>query len=351
MQKSNNMRTANTLKGIAIMAVLINHYLNLNVIGDSTEFANAWIAIFFFLSGYGLFLSLDNLNNKFNNYRLFYIKRIVRIYPLLWLSWFIQMLVTNGRVSLWVPTGIHGSGHYWFIPAILQCYLVAPVTYLAVRRRPLFTVVTLSIVVLAVNYIIIFNNLFSKANIMLNFFNTRWRTIYFFHIIVFSFGMLFAVKFRWYIATHSKLVHKFFFWILLLIINLLMLELKINFNINTYAKISFHVIPVFLVLLFSVYVLRYSIENSFFEFFGKISYSIYLFHMSLYLGMNNIFSFRKNSIGELLTTLIAFPFFIIILSYIENKADVFSGNLFGLITKRIAKPLEGPRLSSKKSNS
>ena len=43
----NSFEPTNTLKGIAIIAVLINHYLNMNVSTDSSGFANLLLARIF----------------------------------------------------------------------------------------------------------------------------------------------------------------------------------------------------------------------------------------------------------------------------------------------------------------
>jgi peptidoglycan/LPS O-acetylase OafA/YrhL len=59
MQRYNNesIKTTNTLKGFAILAVIINHFTNIFISNNYGGFANQIIAIFFFVSGYGLFNS------------------------------------------------------------------------------------------------------------------------------------------------------------------------------------------------------------------------------------------------------------------------------------------------------
>jgi peptidoglycan/LPS O-acetylase OafA/YrhL len=173
-----SIETTNTLKGIAISAVLINHYLNLNISGDSTGFANAWIAIFFFLSGYGLFHSLTR-HNLYNarEWFLFYYQRIVRVFPLLWIAWFIDLIVRRGNISLWTPTGIHASGHYWFIPALLQCYLVSPVIYLAIKKRPIISLFTLLGILISVNYFLLGHQAPAFITKIAKFIHANWRGI------------------------------------------------------------------------------------------------------------------------------------------------------------------------------
>jgi peptidoglycan/LPS O-acetylase OafA/YrhL len=92
-------KATETLKGLAIFVVLINHYLNDNFSGNYGGFANITISIFFLLSGYGIYLTLDKrfADNKFSWQALgaFYYDRLIRIFPLFWLALVIQTLVTQ----------------------------------------------------------------------------------------------------------------------------------------------------------------------------------------------------------------------------------------------------------------
>lgn len=94
--------TTDTLKGVGISAVLINHYLNHNVSGDMKGFAAQWIFLFFVISGYGLSHSLEKrfstgITLKF--LILYYFSRFVRIFPLLWVAFFFNLWVTKQSLS------------------------------------------------------------------------------------------------------------------------------------------------------------------------------------------------------------------------------------------------------------
>jgi peptidoglycan/LPS O-acetylase OafA/YrhL len=154
--------TTNTLKGIAISAVLMNHYLNLNVSRDYVGFGNLWISVFFILSGYGLSRSLDRrfettIYSK--ELFLFYYERFIRIFPLLWLAWFIELIVKGGHLSPWILSGIHAKGHYWFIPALLQCYILSPWIYLGIRKKPFIFVAILITAFVTVNFLLLNNHI------------------------------------------------------------------------------------------------------------------------------------------------------------------------------------------------
>ena len=330
--KTKNLKTVgttNTLKGIAILAVLINHYLNLNISGNSTGFANAWIAIFFFLSGYGLFHSLKHQNlYTTKDLLLFYYQRIIRIFPLLWIAWIIELMVRRGNISFWIPTGIHASGHYWFIPALLQCYLLSPAIYLSIKNRSIISFLSF------LSMLILVNLLGRQAPLIIkiaSFFHICWRGIYFLHILVFFFGMLTPsiispLKERKYDVTYI-----FIFWFYIFLIISLMIFLKIYSHANFIMVFAFNVAPLFFIILLCCYSIRYSIKIQFLEYLGSISYSIYLFHMSYYLLVSNLGAFSNNSTKELIAYIIIFPLFILICDYIERFGRSLNKKLKSLV--------------------
>lgn len=326
-----SIETSNTLKGIAISAVIINHYLNLNVSGDSRGFANAWIAVFFFVSGYGLFHSLNrrNLSNA-RELLAFYYQRIIRIFPLLWIAWIIGLIVRGGKMSPWILTGIHASGHYWFIPALLQCYLVSPVIYLGIKKKS-------TISLFAFLFMLVLINFFGyQASPIItkwaSFFHMRWREIYLLHILVFLLGMLIPSIIN--IPSKKRdfgLLFDFLFWLFIFFITTFMVFLKIYSQANPIIKLSFNIVPLFLMMLLCVYSLYFSIKNQFLEYLGSISYSIYLLHIFYYLLISDIGAFPNNSIKELIAYIVFFPIFIIICRHIENLGNYINRKLRPLV--------------------
>jgi peptidoglycan/LPS O-acetylase OafA/YrhL len=137
---SNRQKTA-SLKGLAILAVLVNHYLNAYVSRDYAGYANGIIALFFILSGYGLFFSLaktPSLDRQSLTH--FYGRRFLRIYPLFWLALLGAALFQQKSFSIATILAFplhQASGIYWFISSLMQCYLVAPFLHLLLRTRGL----------------------------------------------------------------------------------------------------------------------------------------------------------------------------------------------------------------------
>ena len=325
-----SIETTNALKGIAISAVLINHYLNLNISIDGKGFANAWLSVFFFLSGYGLFYSLNS--RELRNARdllLFYYQRVVRLFPLLWLAWIIEVITTRGKMSLWTLTGIHGSGHYWFIPALLQCYLVSPLIYLGIKKKFTIFIFSFLLVLVLVNYLG-----HQAPPIILKraaFFHLRWRQMFFFHILFFMLGMLFPLIIIPSKKRYSGLVSISLFWVFTFFITIFMIALKIYSQSNSIAKLSFNIAPLFLITLLCAYSLYYSIRIQCLEYLGSISYSVYLFHMSYYKSISDMGAFPKNSVKELIAYIIVFPIFIFICWQMENLGNYISRKLRSLV--------------------
>jgi len=121
------------LKGLAILVVMMNHYhnnyYNLGMVG----YAHGVISIFFVLSGYGNFHSLDNSDASLGDTAgSFLIKRLVRIFSLCWVYLFI-CVVGGNKLSVLKIFAIDSSGA-WFVPAILICYLVAVPLFEMLKR-------------------------------------------------------------------------------------------------------------------------------------------------------------------------------------------------------------------------
>jgi peptidoglycan/LPS O-acetylase OafA/YrhL len=139
MQKKQNIVLV--LKGFAIIIVLINHYINSYLSPNYQGYANGIIALFFVLSGYGIFYSLDKYSevNK-ETIQQFLWKRCLRIFPLYWLSLFLYFGWVNSSLPDYILETVlalphfQATGIYWFITSLIQCYLLAPLLYLISQK-------------------------------------------------------------------------------------------------------------------------------------------------------------------------------------------------------------------------
>ena len=121
-------KSINYLRGLAIISVLYYHF-----IGHNGAYANTIISIFFVVSGYGLYYSLEKRFNEgvsFGKIFEFYVARFFRIYILLFVGLFIYSHYYNETYNWLAFSGLYITGPYWFISAIIHCYIVSVPLYL-----------------------------------------------------------------------------------------------------------------------------------------------------------------------------------------------------------------------------
>lgn len=127
--------TTAALRGIAILIVLVSHFLtNFIVSHDSFGHAgNAAVALFFIASGYGNAWSLEKRQAGGHfSLRRFYGDRFFRLYPLYWLALCGIWASTKVAPDIWAISGVKTP--YWFVGAIIQCAVVAPLLYGILKR-------------------------------------------------------------------------------------------------------------------------------------------------------------------------------------------------------------------------
>ncbi|EKO40559.1 MAG: putative acyltransferase [Solidesulfovibrio magneticus str. Maddingley MBC34] len=127
--------TTAALRGIAILIVLLSHFLT-NFVVSHDRFGhagNAAVALFFIASGYGNAWSLTKRHaGGCFCLRDFYRDRFFRLYPLYWLALGCIWASTKAAPDVWAISGVKTP--YWFVGAIIQCAAVAPFLYDILRR-------------------------------------------------------------------------------------------------------------------------------------------------------------------------------------------------------------------------
>lgn len=132
------------LMGFAMLIIVLFH---VNVARQDAFFGlhrlgNLGVDIFLFLSGIGLWFSWTKHPEVWRFYR----RRLIRIYPawlIIALIYFVprlwqQPLLLAGEVLFNVRFWTNDEGVFWFIPAILAMYLLAPHYMRLIQRRPLW---------------------------------------------------------------------------------------------------------------------------------------------------------------------------------------------------------------------
>lgn len=335
---SDTRESGNILKGVAILCVLINHYLNLYTDLKSGGFANIIVSIFFLLSGYGIFYSIEN-NGIFSKFSLgeffvFFRNRFIKIFPIFWIALCIQMLVVGHFFPPLMFFGYHAEGHYWFISSIIQCYLFTPFLVVLLRYR-YFTFIAISGFMLFVNFIIPQNHDIAS---IINFFHLSkapYLGIDFLHTYIYFIGMCIR-KFKLdskaineKIKSDSK--REYFIFIFLLFI----------YAIYSVLEKFFLPLPVLgnitILISFSIYTLRSKIYSDnfimkFLFFLGQASFPIYLFHMSYYFLLKKIWIFNEGYLFSMLLTVILLPAFIRFVYLIERRVNQLSQKTLLLTT-------------------
>ena len=119
------------LMGWSILWVMMLHFTfnQIKPLGFIAQYGFAGVDIFLFVSGFGLFHSLD----KDNNLVRFYRKRLLRIFPTYYILGFItNLLLTHDDIKTFLfrysTIGFWIDREYaeWFIPSIILLYFIAP---------------------------------------------------------------------------------------------------------------------------------------------------------------------------------------------------------------------------------
>lgn len=146
-------RQRTVLMGIAMLLVILFH------VGGSnheslwlclSRCGNVGVDMFLFLSGIGLWFAWEKRNTETPGHKFllsFYVRRYRRIYP----AWLIiaclyyiplyadgKLSMADTLLSITINWGFweHDEGTFWFIPAIMMLYTLAPAYLTLIRRWP-----------------------------------------------------------------------------------------------------------------------------------------------------------------------------------------------------------------------
>lgn len=332
----NSRRDVTTwLKGVAILSVLTNHFLDVYITKAFSGYANGIISLFFIISGCNMYFSLEQHRHvNLSSVTYFFLKRFFRIYPLFWLS-FVLVCVYHHRlypaVTFFLPN-FRTMITYWFINALIQCYLIAPLLYLFLRR---YGVVKYSV---GVTIVILFLNIYpSFSSITNEVFFVKYKWLFMLHILLFAIGMTFPLIIRRIersMAIDNKIV------ILSLVVFLVFVHLTRHRGIvSPNAYLIFVPLFVLSALWFCFCaILNFSIPSFRWVFvgIGTYSYSLYLFHFDYFFLLKRMGLVSQNNFMSMMSVLICFPIFCTFCYFLEtyvgkatsfllSKTDGFAG--------------------------
>ena len=288
------------LRGIAILLVICCH--NLDFL-PHFEFGRVGVDLFFVLSGFLITDILLNKRESKNFLQNFYIRRILKIFPLYYgvlLLFFVvapalQSLYTQynyyhgHQALLWLhlqnwlsiihrpPGDSMVLNHFWSLSVEEQFYLFWPFVILAIKDTRRLAQIAFAILITCI--LCRFSSWLSFGN---NF--TAFYFQYMTHVDGICIGTLIAL---WRFSSHEQSKKK--------IIHLALLAAGSYILLFTLAKTVFHNLPTFpflgytmIAVIFGLIVFfavekrniysKLLLENPVLKFFGRISYGLYVYH-------------------------------------------------------------------------
>jgi peptidoglycan/LPS O-acetylase OafA/YrhL len=338
------------LRGIAIMIVLLFHYLNNaflnnselnlfeNLISKITSYGWAGVNLFFVISGFLIGTILLKNRKATNFFKTFYIRRVLRIIPLYYtflLIYFLSNLLFQSSdlvlfekpISIWKyfvfiqNFSMSSMGHFgpnaltptWSLAIEEQFYLVIPFLFYFFDTKKLITISFLLIIfsvyfrINSVNWYMEYTHFFSRIDspligiiVSIIYFNSNE-----------TFNLMKGKNF------------KYFTVILVAILILFLIKKQINHTLISYVFGG--------LLLFSLQskpnkIVYKIIVNNFTLFLGKYSYFIYLFHQlinGMFFGLvfhcNPVLNTYNDYLMEVISLFSTLFLAIISFKYYESK--------------------------------
>ena len=293
-------KTINSLKGIAILGIMLVHsgctlpgILNEVVLNGARG-----VQLMFVINGYLIFKSLDNAKEKELTLKQWYRGKFIRIIPLYWLFTILHLLVFGTGERFWIGplkgvSGlniicnllcIHGFFPYyinsinlnWFIADLAIWYLIAPVCYKLFNS--LEKMIGCLMIIVPIDYILLF--LMGRYPLISN--EGIWHdytTILCFPaelpIIMLGCAIYYVVKEGKIVNIHKATSYKCLFFAFVCLPFLCVGSEKFNI----YSRMFSFGICFAIIMLSQLVHPTVMLNNSFFAIFGKYSYGIYLCHI------------------------------------------------------------------------
>lgn len=325
MPGSDTKTSTDYLKGIAISAVILGHYIR----GYHPElslliFGNYFVALFFILSGYGLYFSIYSSVKKDNIFIIhkYIVKRAVRLYPLYWIFYLTGLRSDFGKFDIITFLGFNFSepDFLWFIPAIIQCYIAAPFLYFALQkchplRYLLYCTITLIVINLILEYI-------EFPNVCV----WSYRTLYFSHIYLLAIGFSFPLLIEKY---NIRRIEAYLFILLFLMVLSVYNGKRLSILDPALYRLN-NILFLLLVSSFSFLFIKYNQWNIFqkiFTLMGTYSYSLYIFHGKYFSSLHIIGLIQKDNLVNIAFVVVTFPILISICALIEETV----GSKFNIV--------------------
>jgi len=281
---------------------MMNHYHNNYYDVGLVGYAHGVISIFFVLSGYGNFHSLNNSGTSLWNTSVsFLIKRLVRIYSLYWVYLFI-CIVSGKKLTVLKIFAIDSSGA-WFVPAIMICYFVAIPLFEILKRVHAFLYVALVVTGSALGHYLL-SILDVGVPWHVSEYVVRYCGVYFGYVGLFALGL-----------SIPKLLEHLEGLPIAFPRSALILSGTVFLAMIHYSRTSVFLYGFLLILSANILVVVLLKDKpqlplkKLVAALGKHSYSLYLFHLFYYAFLQRIGIIHQYSAISIVMTMLLFPLF------------------------------------------
>lgn len=339
---------------MAILTVLIGHYARLYQAEFYDryffEIANTSLAIFFVLSGYGIVNSLERryagaaAGQKV--LRNFYFDRAFRIYVPYWLAlptmalFADSILLHQGSLNL-LGIVLGAPIIFWFVSAILACYLVAPLLFRELKRAGFANFVVFNFLLAAASIAasVLFlhggdwgDNSFIHA--------LSYRQYLLGHVVLFSWGMMIPGSVAW-LGARLRSSYSLY--------SLLSVSLAV-FLVSILARFELKYYPMFIVSCFALCAMMIAVRpplplGRVFILLGTCSYSLFLFHLGFYRLLELVGINVPDSRASIAYTLLLSPLLIIFCVWLEKGVKKFHQRIKGIMPVDLGGAASAPVLA------
>lgn len=292
------------LRGVAILLVIFLHNFDF-----TNYFFFGWLGVdlFFVLSGFLITETLLKTVDKPNFLRNFYVRRILRIFPLYYLILIICLLIlplikslhfdfsyyTNNQFWLWTylqnwlysfrePYGDKILLHTWSLAVEEQFYLIWPITVLLIRKPKALLIVAITI--------LLFAGFARYAVWSYQAEDLAYSSLYTFTRID---GLCIGSMLALLMCINPDFLRKYTALVVLLMaainFGFYFINNRRSFTLPYLAFVGYTTFAVlFGILVYEAVMgksklIMFLLNNRFLKFFGKISYGLYVYHWPVYI--------------------------------------------------------------------
>lgn len=316
----------NGIRAIAAVGVLIGHTIFAINICPLNQFPRYAVIVFFTLSGFLITYLLEAEKAKTGtiNFKHFYVRRILRIWPLYFFYilcvFFVHLfiigdgvantkylgffIVFSQNVLIYFNRAPTDMGHLWSIGVEEQFYLFWPFVLLFVRKPKRF-LYSLILIILFIRGLLKVYGL-RTGNLSLFYFSESFR------FDCMAIGALAAIYFRqrnkYFISLCKSFATPIVFWVFIVLTALYRFNF---FSIYTDNVVSI-ITALFIVNQITTIRFQSILEDQVMNFLGRISYGIYMYHpiaISLFLFYSRLYHVSYSPVLMVILVLIATIFF------------------------------------------